>query len=176
MAESDATSTTPADDGLARVETNGTVDTGGRRAFVWCEDEDTGHRFDLPARALPKKGVKVVVGYPLNFKKFGRTGKTRLQLAADPAESDVHGDVDESGAPESNTGGDAIQAAQAAASQPVEERAPEVAPSGDVQHQETAAAAPDLADGEPVEASEPQVDGEPAAAKSTTTRTRRNPA
>lgn len=176
MAESDATSTTPADDGRAHVNENGTVDTGGRRAFVWCEDTSTGHRFDMPSRALPKKGVKVVEGYPLNFKTTARAGKTRLQLAADPAESDVHGDVDETTAPESTTGGDAIQAAQAAATQPVEERAPEVAPSGDVQHQETAAAAPDLADGAPVDASEPQAAGDVAAAKSTTTRNRRTPA
>jgi hypothetical protein len=86
MAESDATPTTPADDGRARVNTNGTVDTGGRRAFVWCEDEGTGHRFDLPAAALPKSGVKVVVGYPINFRKVARAAKTRVQLASDPNE------------------------------------------------------------------------------------------
>ena len=78
MAESDATPTTPADDGRARVNTNGTVDVpGGRKAFVWCQDEATGHRFDVPARALPRKGVRVVEGYPLNFTRFGRPSKTR---------------------------------------------------------------------------------------------------
>lgn len=175
MADDATPPTTPADDGRARVNPDGTVDTGGRRAFVWCEDELTGHRFDVPSRALPKSGVKVVEGYPLNFKRFGRNGKTRLQLAVDPAETDVHGDVGESGAPESTTSGDDVQAAQAAAAQPVEERAPEVAPSGDVQHQETAAAAPDLADGVPVEASDPESDGDDAAAKRNTTRGRRTP-
>jgi hypothetical protein len=176
MADDATPTTTPADDGLARVNPDGTVDTGGRRAFVWCEDEVTRHRFDVPSRVLPKSGIKVIEGYPLNFKRAGRTGKTRLQLVADPAETDVHGDVGESGAPESTTSGDAVQAAQAAATQPVEERAPEGVPSGDVQQQETAAAAPDLADGVPVEASEPESDGDDAAAKRNTTRTRRNPA
>lgn len=80
MAESDATPTTPADDGRARVNSKGGVDvSGGRRAFVWCQDEGTGHRFDLPARALPKKGVRVVEGYPLNFTRFARTAKARLE-------------------------------------------------------------------------------------------------
>lgn len=176
MAESDATSTTPADDGRARVESNGTVDTGGRRAFVWCQDESTGHRFDVPARALPKRGVKVVEGYPLNFKATARAAKTRKQLAADAAESDVHGDVDETPAPEPTAGGDAVQAAEAAAAQPVEERAPEVEPSGDVQQQEAAAAASVLDGGEPVDASDVQAGGEVAAAKSITTRNRRTPA
>lgn len=174
MADDATPTTTPADDGRARVNEDGTVDTGGRPAWVWCQDPSTGHRFDYPSRALPRNGVEPVEGYPLNFKKHARPAKTRLQLAGDPAETDVHGDVDESSAPESTTGGDDLQAARAAATQPVEERAPEVAPSGDVQHKEAASAAPDLADGEPVDVSEPQAAGELVAAKHT--RTRRNPA
>lgn len=112
MAESDETTTTPADDGRARVLPNGKVDTGGRKAFVWCQDDVTGHRFDLFHQALPKRGVTVVEGYPLNFKRFGRPGKTRLQLADDPAETGGAGDQP---APEISPSGDQQRAATAAA-------------------------------------------------------------
>lgn len=86
MADDAQTTTTPADDGRARVTSKGTVDTGGRRAFVWVTDESTGHRYDVPARRLPVKGLRVVEGYPLNFKTFGRPAKTRQEWSADADE------------------------------------------------------------------------------------------
>lgn len=88
MAESDTQTTPPAaEDGRARVNPNGTVSTeGGREAFVWCQDNGTGHRFDLPARALPIQGVTVIEGYPLNYNRIGREPKTATTLAGDPAE------------------------------------------------------------------------------------------
>jgi len=144
MAESDETTTTPADDGRARVSRNGTVDTGGRPAFVWCQDDGTGHRFDLPVRALPKKGVTVIEGYPLNFKRHARAAKTRLELAGDPAEVDVAGDVDAGAQVPAELGvtGDQQHAqAVADAAAPVEAGAPEGVSSGDQQHADAAAAA-----------------------------------
>lgn len=165
MAESDETTTTPADDGRAYVQRNGTVDTGGRPAFVWCEDEGTGHRFDMAARALPKRGVRVVEGYPLNFKRFARRAKTRLELAADPAETDVHGDVDVTGQvpAEPVAGGDEQHAAAvAAAAEPVEAGAPEVVAQGDQQQADAAAAA----------AGTTEVDEAGAAGKATVSRKR----
>lgn len=146
----DATpTTTPADDGRAYVQPNGKVDTGGRPAFVWCEDTSTGHRFDLSHRALPKKGVKVIEGYPLNFKRFGRRGKTRLELPGDPAETDVTGTVDAGQTPAEPAGTGDQAHAEAAAAAPdlvdgvptdqVEKPAPEISPSGDDQHAAAAA-------------------------------------
>lgn len=155
----DATPTpAPADDGRAHVNSDGTVTTS-RRAFVWCQDESTGGRFDVPAQTLPRSGVRPIEGYPLNFKRQGRNGKTRAQLAGDPAETDVHGDVTDTGAPEPAVSGDEQQAANAAAAQPVEVGVPETATSGDQQQASAAAAGVD------------QVDGDPAAAE--TTRNRR---
>lgn len=85
----DDTTPTPAPLGRARVQPNGTVDTGGGPAWVWAEDEGTGHRFDIRSTALPRKGVRVVPDYPLNMKRFGRPAKTRHQWEQDPAEREI---------------------------------------------------------------------------------------
>lgn len=72
--------------GQAHVNDAGGVDTGGHRAWVWCEDSVTGHRFDVLATSLPLDGLTVVEGYPLHFKTAARPGKSRTAWESDPAE------------------------------------------------------------------------------------------
>lgn len=116
------TTTTPASYGRAYVSSKGTVDTGGRRAWVWCQDADTGHRYDVLASRLPRKGLTPVEGYPLNFKQTAREAKTRQQWTAEVAEA---------AAPEPTGTGDEVFAAVA---DPVAEApAPETQPVGDDQ-------------------------------------------
>jgi hypothetical protein len=158
---------------LARVNENGTVDTGGREAWVWCEDEVTGHRSDFASRALPKKGIRVVEGYPLNFKRFGRKAKTRLELGGDPAETDVRGELPESEqpAPETRRSGDQHHhGADAAAAGPVDAPAPEVAPSGDAHHAAAVEATDDAAGVEAPAGGESEAAGDVAAAPTTKNR------
>lgn len=97
MADADET-TTPADDGRAHVNKDGTVHTGDRPAWVWCSDPDTGHRFDVQADRLPRKGCDPVEGYPLHFGALARNAKPRREI-------DGAGPV-EPGAPEDITPGD----------------------------------------------------------------------
>lgn len=73
----------------ARVNSSGGVDTGGRKAWIWVQDETTGHRFDVRAAALPTPDVTVVVDYPINYRADSRPGKTRAQWETDPAEPPV---------------------------------------------------------------------------------------
>jgi hypothetical protein len=110
MADDATTTTTPAADGRAYANENGTVDTGGRRAWVWCEDYDTGHRFDVLADRLPRYGARVVEGYPLHFAEHARDGKPRHVWHGDEAEhtdgAPELGPVADSPAPETHTSGD----------------------------------------------------------------------
>lgn len=69
-----------------KINQDGTVDTGGRRAWVWCKDPTTGHRFDVLASRLPRRGAEPVPGYPLNFRRVARDGKPFRDLAAETAD------------------------------------------------------------------------------------------
>lgn len=105
MADDATQTTTPAADGLAHVDSKGQVPTDGRKAFVWVQDADTGHRYDVPARSLPRRGLTPVEGYPLNYNDGGRPAKSRVDWQADEAETTSAGEQDltpvaETGAPE----------------------------------------------------------------------------
>lgn len=51
----------------------------GRPPFVWVEDDDTGHRYDIPQTAV-RAGMTAVPGYPLNWSGKARAPKFRSQL------------------------------------------------------------------------------------------------
>lgn len=95
MADDATPTTTPADDGRAHVTPNGKIhNPRGGRVWVWCQDDVTGHRYDVASTRLPLAGVKPVAGYRLNRKPLARPAKTRLQWEADDAESAVDGAQD----------------------------------------------------------------------------------
>lgn len=73
-------------DGLAHPDQDGSVDTGGRRAYVWCQDDTTGHRYDVPATRLPMPGVTPINRYPLNFRALARHPKPLAVWESDPSE------------------------------------------------------------------------------------------
>lgn len=62
------------------INDNGSVTTRKGKGFVWVHDESTGARYDVPARMLPRAGIRPVEGYPVNYQPQGRSPKTALQL------------------------------------------------------------------------------------------------
>lgn len=68
-----------------KINPDGTVDTGGRRGWVWCSDPLTGHRFDVRSDRLPRTGCVPVPNYPVNFKGRARNAKPYRDLAAETA-------------------------------------------------------------------------------------------
>lgn len=50
--------------------------------FVWVQDDDTGHRYDVPEPSV-RTGMTPVPGYPLNFDRAARPTKYRDDLASD---------------------------------------------------------------------------------------------
>lgn len=67
------------------INDNGSVTTRKGKGFVWVHDESTGARYDVPARMLPRAGIRAVEGYPVNYQPQGRAPKTALQLGDLPA-------------------------------------------------------------------------------------------
>lgn len=65
-----------------KINEDGSVTAHGRKAWIWCSDDETGARFDLAAHLLPKQGVTPVAGYPVNTGRFAREAKSRTQLPA----------------------------------------------------------------------------------------------
>ncbi|MEV5819302.1 hypothetical protein AB0L22_09015 [Micromonospora haikouensis] len=59
-------------------------DTSGRVPFVWVEDADTGHRYDVPQNAI-RDGMVPVPDYPLNWGRRARPPKFRVDLAGSDA-------------------------------------------------------------------------------------------
>ncbi|MFI2663279.1 hypothetical protein [Micromonospora carbonacea] len=59
-------------------------DTTGRVPFVWVEDADTGHRYDVPQTAI-RDGMTPVPDYPLNWGRRARPAKYRTDLGGDAA-------------------------------------------------------------------------------------------
>lgn len=64
----------------AVINDNGSVTTRKGKGFVWVHDETTGARYDVPARMLPRAGIRPVEGYPVNYQPQARAPKTALQL------------------------------------------------------------------------------------------------
>lgn len=50
------------------------ANTTGRIPFVWVEDHDTGHRYDVPQNAV-RPGMTPVDGYDLNWGRTARRTK-----------------------------------------------------------------------------------------------------
>lgn len=86
MADATTHQPPPPADGRAHPGPDGLTEAVVRRAFVWCQDAATGHRYDVPAVRLPVDGVIPVDGYPLNFKPQARPGKPRPEWESDPTE------------------------------------------------------------------------------------------
>ncbi|MFG1846774.1 hypothetical protein [Micromonospora carbonacea] len=59
-------------------------DTTGKVPFVWVEDADTGHRYDVPQTAI-RDGMTPVPDYPLNWGRRARPAKYRTDLAGSDA-------------------------------------------------------------------------------------------
>lgn len=104
MADAGQKTTPPPADGLAHVNTDGTV-TASDDTWVWCQDPGTGGRFDVHVRALPQEGVVVVEGYPLHRGPVGRAPKARVVWAQD-GETDLPGEPEQQ-APEAAVSGNA---------------------------------------------------------------------
>lgn len=86
----DETSITAAPvDGAAHPQPDGTVPTGDEPAWVWVQDDQTGHRYDVKSGRLPVDGLRVVDGYPLNFNIMARRPKTREAWETDPSEPPI---------------------------------------------------------------------------------------
>jgi hypothetical protein len=66
------------------VNEDGSVTAHGRKAWVWVHDETSGARYDVPATMLPRKGLRVVEGYPVNLKPQARAPKSALLLGDVP--------------------------------------------------------------------------------------------
>lgn len=60
------------------------ANTTGRIPFVWVEDVDTGHRYDVPQDKI-RPGMTPVEGYELNYTVVARRTKFRTDLANEPA-------------------------------------------------------------------------------------------
>lgn len=74
-----------ADPNLPTVRDDGTVDTGDRPGWVWVSDTQTGHRFDVRSNRLPRYGVEVVPGVPVNYGKAARSAKAFVGKGGEPA-------------------------------------------------------------------------------------------
>lgn len=61
----------------------GPVTPRGRVPFVWVEDDDTGHRYDVPEYAI-LPGMTRVDGYDLNWTGSARPTKYRTGKAPEP--------------------------------------------------------------------------------------------
>lgn len=75
------TKPTTAPDATVVVNDDGSVTAHGPRAWVWCTDESTGARMDIPASMLPKPGLTPVPGYSVNLKTRGRDAKSAVELS-----------------------------------------------------------------------------------------------
>jgi hypothetical protein len=71
------------------INDDGSVTTRYQRGFVWVSDDASGNRFDVPARMLPREGLTVVPGYPVNYDPTGRPPKYRLDLSGDRDEPEL---------------------------------------------------------------------------------------
>lgn len=67
--------------------------TTGRVPYVWVEDTDTGHRYDVPETAL-RDGMKPVEGVELNHGAKPRRTKYRTDLAGNDATRTAATDAD----------------------------------------------------------------------------------
>lgn len=54
--------------------------------FVWVQDDDTGHRYDVPETSL-RDGMTPVKDYPLNITGMARPTKYRDDIAAETKSS-----------------------------------------------------------------------------------------
>lgn len=63
------------------IDDDGRVTAHGPKAWIWCTDESTGARIDVPAGRLPREGLTPVDGYEVNFGRFGRDPKPATDLA-----------------------------------------------------------------------------------------------
>lgn len=66
---------------LVVVDDDGKVTAHGPKTWIWCTDESTGARIDIPASRLPKDGLTPVDGYAVNFGRFARDPKPATDLA-----------------------------------------------------------------------------------------------
>lgn len=73
-----------ADDRLGGRRAPRNTDERGRVPFVWVEDTDTGHRYDVLETAL-RDGMKPVEGAELNYTGKARRAKYRTDLAGNDA-------------------------------------------------------------------------------------------
>lgn len=62
------------------INDDGSVATRKGKGFVWVHDETTGARYDVPARMLPRHGLRVVEGYPVNYQPQARAAKPAVLL------------------------------------------------------------------------------------------------
>lgn len=90
-----------ADDRLGGRRAPRNTDERGRVPFVWVEDTDTGHRYDVLETAL-RDGMKPVEGAELNYTGRARRTKYRTDLAG----NDATGSTDRSGTQTPETDGD----------------------------------------------------------------------
>jgi hypothetical protein len=77
------------------VNDDGSVTQHGRKAWIWVHDETSGARYDVPAAMLPRKGLRVVDGYPVNLRPQARAPKPALLLgdvAASPGRVSIAGE------------------------------------------------------------------------------------
>lgn len=80
MADNAETTTPGAHPDAVVINENGSVNTRNGKGFVWVHDEITGARYDVPARMLPRQGLRVVEGYPVNYQRDARAAKPAVLL------------------------------------------------------------------------------------------------
>lgn len=66
------------------INDDGSVTTRTGRGWVWVHDETTGARCDVPPSMLPRPGLTVVPGYPVNYGPQARPPKPKLLLGDVP--------------------------------------------------------------------------------------------